>query len=151
MKQLLIAALAGAVFGAGLTLSGMADPRVVLAFLKLGPGWNPQLLFVMIAALAVSLPGFAWMRRRGRPYLAKTFIEPNKRQIDKPLLTGAMIFGAGWGLAGLCPGPAIVSAGFLQPEGLLFLPAMLIGGIVAPGFTRIFSGNSDQPEVASQA
>lgn len=126
MNIRLAALLSGLLFGAGLVLSGMADPARVLGFLRLGPGWNPALLFVMGGALAVTLPGFAWLRRRPRPFGAESFANPGG-VVDRRLLRGAALFGLGWGLAGYCPGPAVVSAGLLQGAGLLFLPAMLAG------------------------
>jgi len=122
----LAALLSGLLFGAGLVLSGMADPAKVLAFLRLGPGWDPALGFVMGGALAVTLPGFAWLRRRPRPFGAEAFANPGG-VVDRRLLRGAALFGLGWGLAGYCPGPAVVSAGLLQGAGLVFLPAMLAG------------------------
>jgi hypothetical protein len=112
----------------------MADPKIVLGFLTWGPDWNPALAFVMAGALLVTVPGFAWMRQRGRPVLAARFTEPANREIDRRLVLGALLFGLGWGLSGFCPGPVIVSAGLLQPAALLFLPAMLAGGWLAGGW-----------------
>lgn len=122
--------VSGLLFGAGLVISGMADPANVLGFLRLGPGWNPSLALVMGGALAITLPGFALLRRRGRPLLAERLADPGGR-VDRPLLLGALLFGAGWGLAGFCPGPAIVAAGLLQGAALVFVPAMLLGGWLA--------------------
>ena len=122
--------LSGLLFGAGLVISGMADPAKVLGFLHLAPGWNPSLAFVMGGALAVTLPGFAWLRRRGRALDGAALANP-QGAVDRRLLLGAVLFGLGWGLAGYCPGPAIVSAGLLQGSGLLFLPAMLAGAWLA--------------------
>lgn len=134
MKTHAISLLAGVLFGIGLVLSGMADPAIVLAFLEWGTGWNPALAFVMAGALLVTVPGFAWARRRGRPLLAEAFNEPATRAIDRRLVIGALLFGLGWGFSGYCPGPAVVSAGLLQPAALLFLPAMLAGGWLAGRF-----------------
>jgi uncharacterized membrane protein YedE/YeeE len=128
MKALLLTLLAGLLFGLGLVLSGMADPKIVLGFLTWDARWNPALLIVMAGALSVTVPGFAWMRRRGRPFLAADFSQPAVTAVDRRLVLGALLFGLGWGLAGFCPGPAIVSAGLLQPAALLFLPAMFAGG-----------------------
>lgn len=131
MKPALVfPALAGLLFGAGLLISGMADPARVLGFLTLAPGWDPTLAFVMAGALAVSLPGFAVLHRRGRPLFAATFAERSVR-VDRRLLFGAALFGLGWGLQGYCPGPAIVAAGLGQWPALLFLPAMLLGAWLA--------------------
>ena len=129
-------ALAGVLFGAGLLLSGMADPAKVLGFLTLGPGWDPALMFVMGGALAVTVPGFALLHRRGRPVFATAFSAPANARIEHRLLAGAAIFGLGWGLIGYCPGPAVVAAGLGQWPALLFLPAMLIGGLLADRLAR---------------
>ncbi|MEK6805751.1 MAG: DUF6691 family protein [Pseudomonadota bacterium] len=135
MKTVIIALLCGLLFGAGLTYSGMASPAKVLGFLTLGPGWDPSLIFVMGGALAISLPGFWWLRRKQRPWLAESFSSPASNHVDGRLLAGAAVFGLGWGLAGFCPGPALVSIGFFQGAALLFVPAMFAGAVVA-GFLR---------------
>lgn len=124
---LLFPALSGLLFGAGLLISGMADPARVLGFLTLAPGWDPSLAFVMAGALAVTAPGFALMRRRGRPLVAGALAAPATSQLDRRLLIGAALFGIGWGLQGYCPGPAVVAFGLLQWPALLFLPAMFAG------------------------
>ena len=132
MKHLLAySILSGVVFGAGLLISGMADPARVLGFLRLGPGWDPSLAFVMAGALAVTVPGFALMRRRGRPLFAEALAASASSALDRRLLAGAAIFGLGWGLQGYCPGPAVVAFGMLQWPALLFLPAMLAGAWLA--------------------
>lgn len=131
MPVLLAAAFSGLLFGAGLLLSGMADPARVLAFLTLGPGWDPRLMGVMAAGLAVAVPGFAWLARRDKPLFAAQFSTSTYQGVDRRLLGGAALFGLGWGLAGYCPGPAVLSAGLLQTAALLFLPAMLLGAWLA--------------------
>ena len=134
-RPLAFAALAGVLFGAGLVISGMADPARVLAFLTLGPGWDPALAFVMAGAIAVTLPGYAWLHRRGRPLFASGF-SPRVSGVDRRLLLGAAIFGLGWGLQGYCPGPAFVAAGLAQWPALVFLPAMFAGAWLADATTR---------------
>jgi uncharacterized membrane protein YedE/YeeE len=134
--HLVFPALAGLLFGAGLLISGMADPARVLAFLTLAPGWDPSLAFVMGGALAVTVPGFALMQRHGRPVFATAFSAPANTRIERRLLLGAAIFGLGWGLVGYCPGPAVVSAGLGQWPALLFLPAMLAGAWLADRLTK---------------
>ena len=112
-------------------VTGMADPARVLAFLPLGPGWNPSLAFVMAGALAITLPGFALLRWRGQPLLAGSLSAPPSRQLDRSLIAGALIFGVGWGLAGYCPGPGIVGAALVQPGAIIFVAFMLLGGWLA--------------------
>jgi len=129
--SVIVPALSGLLFGAGLVISAMADPAKVLGFLTLGPGWDPALAFVMVGALAVTLPGFALMRRRGRPLFAVSLDGLTHAELDRRLLLGAAVFGLGWGLQGYCPGPAVVAAGLLQWPALVFLPAMLVGAWVS--------------------
>ena len=109
----------------------MNDTAKVLGFLDVlalrKGGWDPTLAIVMAAALAVSSPGFWLARRRARPLLAAVAAWPSKTAIDRPLLAGATLFGAGWGLVGLCPGPAIANLATLSPAVLLFVAAMLVG------------------------
>ena len=130
-----IPALVGLLFGAGLMISGMADYNKVLAFLRLAPGWDPALLLVMVGALAVTLPGFAVARGRGKPFFTGGFAHSAASAIDKRLVAGAAIFGLGWGLQGYCPGPAVVAAGLGLWPALVFLPAMLVGAWVADRVT----------------
>lgn len=131
------AALAvGALFGAGLTLSGMLDPAKVLGFLDVAGDWDPALAFVMGGALLVTGPGYLWLRRRGGPsLLAGRLGWPTQSEIDPPLVLGAVLFGVGWGLVGLCPGPALTGWVFLGQPILLFVLAMVIGNF-AVGFLR---------------
>jgi len=127
----LSALLCGFIFGAGLVISGMTDTTKVLGFLDVlaipHGGWDPTLAIVMAAALVVSIPGFWLVKRRTRPVLAHTAAWPTKTAIDRPLVAGAALFGAGWGLAGLCPGPAIANLATLSPLVLAFGAAMIAG------------------------
>src|SRR5215471_14820196 len=93
----------GLIFGCGLLISGMVQPAKVLAFLDIFGAWDPSLAVVMIAALAVSVPGFALAKRRAQPLLATHSVWPTKKDIDPPLVAGSLLFGIGWGLVGLCP------------------------------------------------
>jgi uncharacterized protein len=133
MNRHLVTALAGLLFGAGLVLSGMADPARVLGFLRLGSGWDPTLAWVMAGALLVTAPGFAWLRHTGRASGAVALPRSPSNGIDRRLLAGAALFGLGWGLAGYCPGPSLVAAGQLQPGAGLFVLAML-GGMVLTSY-----------------
>ena len=139
MAQMLVAAIAGIVFGLGLGVSQMVDPAKVLAFLDLAGDWDPSLAFVMGGAVAVSLVAFRYSLRRRAPLLARSFALPEVSGIDARLLAGAALFGAGWGLVGFCPGPAIASFAFGQVESALFVAAMAAGMAVAnlvPGPSR---------------
>ncbi len=131
---ILAALICGLIFGAGLVISGMTDTARVLGFLDVlaipKGGWDPTLAIVMAAALIVSIPGFWLAKRRGRPVLVEVAAWPTRADIDRPLIAGAALFGAGWGLVGLCPGPAIANIATLSPMVLLFVAAM-IGGMVA--------------------
>ena len=129
----------GLIFGTGLLVSGMVQPTKVLGFLDVlgiaSGRWDPTLAFVMIGALAVAAPGFFLARRRGQPLLAKTAAWPSKSEIDRPLLAGAVLFGIGWGLVGLCPGPAIANLATPSSRILAFVVAMAVG-MLARDFLR---------------
>ena len=127
MKMLLGALMSGLVFGFGLVISGMTQPAKILGFLDIFGVWDPTLAFVMGAALAVSLPGFYLARRRERPLLTARFRWPTRSEIDAPLIGGATLFGIGWGLVGLCPGPAIVNLATFLPQIIGFVVAMGAG------------------------
>lgn len=125
--RLLLPLLSGILFGIGLTLSGMIDPMVVLGFLDLAGQWNPALIFVMASAIPVTLVGYRLVLKRRQPLFDSEFHLPTNPMIDRPLLMGAAIFGIGWGLIGLCPGPAIASISSGQPKVFLFLLSMMVG------------------------
>jgi uncharacterized membrane protein YedE/YeeE len=124
---ILASLLCGLIFGAGLMVSGMVQPTKVLAFLDIFGAWDPSLAVVMIAALAVSAPGFMLAKGRSRPLLATRSFWPSREDIDRPLVIGSVMFGAGWGLVGLCPGPALESLATLSPGVLAFVAAMAAG------------------------
>lgn len=125
--MLLFAFLAGLVFGLGLLLSGMANPAKVLGFLDLAGPWDPSLLFVMAGAIAVGTVAFAIAGRRRRTLLGEALQLPSLRVIDRRLVVGSTVFGVGWGLAGFCPGPALVGVGLFHPKAMVFVVAMLLG------------------------
>ncbi len=118
---------AGLLFGLGLIAAGMADPAKVLAFLDLAGAWDPSLALVMGGAIAVALGPFAWARRRGRTLGGEAIEWPTARGIDRRLLGGGALFGIGWGLAGLCPGPAVVALAAGLADAWIFVLAMLAG------------------------
>lgn len=123
----IIALIAGMVFGLGLSISGMINPAKVLGFLDLAGRWDPSLALVMAGAVAVGLLAFAVARRRDKTLLGGHLALPAARQIDRPLVLGAILFGAGWGIAGLCPGPALAGLALGLPKVALFVGAMLAG------------------------
>ncbi len=118
---------AGLLFGLGLLLSGMANPAKVLNFLDIAGHWDPSLAFVMGGAVIVTATGYHLIFRRAKPVLDSAFHLPTAREIDLQLVLGAAIFGVGWGLVGLCPGPALVSILLAAPAVFVFVPAMIIG------------------------
>ena len=126
---------AGLVFGIGLIISGMTDPAKVLNFLDILGPWDPSLAFVMGGASVTDFIGYRLIWRRERPVMGSQFDLPDSTAIDAPLLTGAAIFGMGWGLGGFCPGPAWTSLLIGSSGILIFLPAMLVG-IVLAGFAK---------------
>ncbi|MBY0340302.1 MAG: YeeE/YedE family protein [Rhodocyclaceae bacterium] len=115
----------GLLFGFGLLLAGMANPAKVQAFLDLAGAWDPSLMLVMGGAIAVAAPAFAWAKRHQRTLLGASLELPQARHLDRRLLLGAALFGAGWGMAGICPGPALVL--LAQGKALIFVLAMLAG------------------------
>lgn len=127
MARILVALLAGLVFGIGLVVSQMVVPAKVLGFLDVFGAWDPSLAYVMGGAILVSAPAFALARRMARPALARSFEIPTRRDLDPRLLSGAAIFGTGWGLVGLCPGPALAALGFGLGAAFLFAGSMMAG------------------------
>jgi uncharacterized membrane protein YedE/YeeE len=125
--RMIASLLCGLVFGAGLLISGMVQPTKVLGFLDIFGAWDPSLAVVMIAALAVSVPGFRLASGRSPPLLDTHSFWPTKRDIDPPLIVGAALFGIGWGLVGLCPAPALESLATLSPGIIAFVAAMAGG------------------------
>jgi uncharacterized protein len=123
----LAAVVAGLVFGTGLLLSGMADPAKVLGFLDLAGRWDPSLALVMAGAIGVGAIAFASARTRTTSLLGADMRLPTKRTLDRRLIVGSVLFGAGWGLAGFCPGPALVALGLGEGKAVVFVAAMLAG------------------------
>lgn len=119
--------LCGLVFGFGLLISGMTQPAKVLGFLDVLGRWDPTLAFVMVGALAASGAGYAFARRQGRPVFGAKHLWPTRTNIDQALVVGSILFGIGWGLAGLCPGPALENLATLSPRVVVFVLAMIVG------------------------
>jgi uncharacterized membrane protein YedE/YeeE len=126
--MILVASLAsGLIFGWGLLISGMVQPAKVLGFLDIFGAWDPSLAVVMIAALVVSVPGLMLAKQRGRPMFAQQTVWPTRMAIDLPLVVGSTLFGIGWGLVGLCPGPALENIVTLSPRVIAFVVALIAG------------------------
>jgi len=148
MKAAVAALFCGALFGVGLAIARMTDPLVVLGFLDVFGDFDPTLAFVLLGATMTTGIAFYFVTRRARPILAAEFQLPATRTIDLPLVLGAAIFGVGWGLAGYCPGPALVGAGAGVSTALLFLPAMIVGGVANRLLAAYFSTHSVSPRTS---
>jgi uncharacterized protein len=122
--------LAGLVFGLGLIVSGMTNPAKVLGFLDLTGAWDPSLALVMAGAIGVSFFAFLIAKNRTRSLIGADMKLPTGRTIDRRLVVGSMLFGMGWGIAGFCPGPGLVSMGMGEVKALIFVAAMLAGMVV---------------------
>lgn len=127
MPLVLMSFVCGLVFGAGLLISGMTQTVKVLGFLDIFGAWDATLAFVMAGAVVVASAGFALARRRGAPVFATQYLWPTRKDIDAPLVIGAILFGIGWGLVGLCPGPALVNLAGLSLPAIAFVVAMAAG------------------------
>ena len=125
--NLLISGLAGLLFGLGLIVSGMSNPAKVSGFLDITGTWDPSLVFVMGGAISVGLVAFTFARRRSLTLLGLPMDLPASRRLDARLVGGSVLFGLGWGLAGICPGPALVLVGAGSVKGIVFALAMLAG------------------------
>lgn len=130
--------IAGLVFGVGLILSGMTDPGKVIGFLDVAGSWDPSLAFVMGGAILVGVFAFALAQRRARSFLGGAMHLPRNRDIDLRLVAGSVLFGIGWGLAGFCPGPALVSFGSGVDQAAIFVAAMLAGMVFYFAADRLY-------------
>ncbi|NMM44425.1 YeeE/YedE family protein [Rhodospirillaceae bacterium KN72] len=130
MKSVLTSLISGLLFGAGLAISGMMNPAKVVGFLDMLGNWDPSLAFVMGGALAVSFISYRLAAARSAPLFATAFQTPTQKQIDPRLIAGAVLFGLGWGIAGLCPGPAVAALVTGTTDILIFVGAMLGGMLV---------------------
>ena len=134
--QLVSSLAAGVVFGLGLAVSQMVNPAKVIGFLDVAGKWDPTLLFVMGGALAVTMPAFRWVVKRPYPLFATGFALPTRKDIEPRLVIGAALFGVGWGLAGLCPGPAVTALVTLALPIFAFFVAMLAGAFAYDRWAR---------------
>jgi uncharacterized membrane protein YedE/YeeE len=143
--------MCGLIFGWGLLISGMMQPAKVLAFLDIFGAWDPSLAVVMIAALAVSTLGFRLAKRRERPVLAARNLWPPQMPIDRPLLLGSVLFGAGWGLVGLCPGPALENLATGSSRIIAFVAAMAAGMVLQEFWQKLRSTTRNEAKCATVA
>jgi len=119
--------ISGIIFGLGLTISGMVNPQKVLGFLNIFSDWDPSLIFVMVGAILIFSPLYFIFKKKSRPIFTQSFKFPSKKDIDNNLIFGSCLFGVGWGLVGLCPGPAISAMAFLDINVYLFIFCMFFG------------------------
>jgi uncharacterized membrane protein YedE/YeeE len=136
VKPNVVAGLAGLLFGLGIVVSGMAQPQKVIGFLDVTGRWDGGLMLVMMGAIGVHFPLLRLINRRRAPLLAPDFFRIDRTQIDRPLVIGAVLFGVGWGMAGFCPGPALVSLPSLQLSTLWFVAAMFGGMLLFALYER---------------
>lgn len=127
MAAIAVAFASGLVFGLGLAVASMTDPAKVLGFLDLAGAWDPSLAFVLAGAVVVTTIGYALVRRRSRPLAAAAFVLPTRTALEPRLVGGAVLFGVGWGLVGLCPGPALATLALGRWEVVVFVAAMAAG------------------------
>lgn len=136
MNRIISSFLIGLLFGLGLVVSGMSNPAKIVSFLDIAGGWDPSLLVVMGAAFATTFVGYRLVTMRTKPLIEDAFQIPTKTVIDRPLLLGSAIFGMGWGLAGLCPGPGVVSLSVGGGAAIVYVAAML-AGMWARGLVKV--------------
>lgn len=134
--NIVVSLVCGLLFGLGLIVGGMTNPAKVVAFLDLAGNWDPSLALVMGGAIAVASGAFTLAGRRTRSLLGSPMQLPTARDVDPRLVGGSLLFGAGWGLAGFCPGPSLVALGRAAPSALIFVSAMLVGMLVFEIYDR---------------
>lgn len=134
----IISLISGLLFGFGLALSGMVSPGKVIGFLDITGNWDPSLAFVMGGGVLVTVVSFHFILKRSVPFFGREFRLPTKTDLDKYLISGSVLFGLGWGLGGLCPGPALSSLAYGNPKILVFVGAMVAGIIIAKVLTGAF-------------
>ncbi|MFN3232084.1 MAG: DUF6691 family protein [Alphaproteobacteria bacterium] len=141
MKTTIAAWACGLIFGIGLTISGMTNPEKIIRFVDFTGQWDPSLAFVMVGALITFGIGFPLTQRSAQPLFAQSFQVPTRRDIDPKLIGGAALFGVGWGLSGICPGPSITALAFGLTDFYIFFAAMVAGSLIF-GITSAKGGTS---------
>ncbi len=145
--SVLLSFVFGLIFGLGLIVSGMSNPAKIIGFLDLAGVWDPSLIFVMAGAIAIGIVAFTLARRRERSLLGAPMQLPTARDIDRRLVAGSALFGIGWGLAGICPGPALVLLGSGSAKGIVFTLALLAGMALFEVQQRMRQAASHSPDV----
>jgi uncharacterized membrane protein YedE/YeeE len=138
---LIFSLVAGVIFGIGLTVADMINPARILNFLDVAGSWDPTLLFVMAGAVSVTALGYKLAFARTKPLIGDKFNLPTRKQVDLALVGGSALFGVGWGLTGICPGPGFTNLVTLQPKVLLFIAAMLVGMTFAKSWRQLLGHN----------
>lgn len=128
--QTILVFLSGLVFGIGLIISGMSNPAKVIHFLDIAGNWDPSLAFVMLGAIPVAMIGFRWVEKSGQTAFHDALHLPGTKHVNKSLVVGGFVFGAGWAIAGFCPGPALVALGAGYGKAMVFVLAMLAGMLI---------------------
>ena len=131
MSKNLLSLICGIIFGIGLVISGMTNPAKVIGFLNITGNWDPSLVFVMFGAIAITSPSIYLLNNRNKPLFSSSFQVPARKTIDQKLVIGSSLFGIGWGMVGLCPGPAISSIALLNVSSGIFVISMFIGFYIA--------------------
>ncbi len=135
----LVGFVVGIIFAVGLVISGMTNPDKVIGFLDIFGSWDPALVFVMGGAVAFNLVSFAFIKKRPKPICHTEFDIPTNRVIDKKLIIGSSLFGIGWGIAGICPGPGIVNLSLFDPKAFVFVGSMLVGMVIFKSLSKHWS------------
>ncbi|MBM75118.1 MAG: hypothetical protein CMK59_06940 [Proteobacteria bacterium] len=148
--RLFVQFTAGVIFALGLGVSGMTQPAKVIGFLDVLGGWDPSLAFVMIGAIGVHFVAYRFYPKMSKPFLETEFKVPSRTDISPQLMAGAALFGVGWGLGGICPGPGIVAATSLDKSMLFFVGAMIIGMIAYQQVWQRVQSSDSQPEQESK-
>ena len=144
MQKVIVAGLIGLIFGAGIAISGMANPDKVLNFFDFAGTWDPSLALVMGGALAVTAVGYFFVLKRPAPVFDKAFHLPTSKDIDLPLVAGSAIFGIGWGITGFCPGGSIPALGLGEPDAFVFVASMVGGIILARSARQVLTSRNLQ-------
>jgi|TARA_A100001391_G_scaffold65879_1_gene41585 hypothetical protein len=144
MQKVIVAGLIGLIFGAGIAISGMANPAKVLNFFDFAGTWDPSLALVMGGALAVTAVGYFFVLKRPAPVFDKAFHLPTSKDIDLPLVAGSTTFGIGWGITGFCPGGSIPALGLGEPDAFVFVASMVGGIILARSARQILTSRNLQ-------